>query len=402
MMHRFIGVVLVLLSVNASAYYPAVRTISSQINGSGYLQCSVVDPQTGSSVNYTGPTNQSVTQLQSLNGIVAYTSGTGFSRYLHAVTYDPYSKSFVAFSYGILDATVPQLVVRDGMVAGYYTSGTFSGDFFALTYDPSDQGNGWQFFHYGMTTNAVTRFACSEGVAVIAFESGFQSNSVFGVMYDPIQTDWETFNRSVDPVSTLQITNATAYFTTTSGSSYYYGYNASSRDWYSGQTSSLLCKFYAAKADGYDARYCWLTDQSFGATSWFIDYGDGASAAQRSGSHQYNSVSRFGITVTISNNNGSSVSFTDSFASGNISVEEQWLAATIIYFVDGVLHLRDLPSGFAWRLVLMDAKGAMVFNGTPQMQEQADLQFPELTHGLYIVRLINQNGSAFSKKLYLN
>jgi hypothetical protein len=378
----------------ANAYYPAIRTLNQQVNGSGYVECTVLDPQNGSTYHYTGPTNQSVIQLTAQNGIVAYSSGTGFNRYIHAVTYDPYVKSFRAFSYGILDATVPQLIVRDGVVGGYFTSGSFSGSYFAITYDPSYSGGSWRFFQYSITTSSVTAFACNEGVTAIAFDNGFQSNGLNAVVYDAQQQDWRTVNRSIYPVTSLSIASATITYMNSSGTTFI-GYSTGN-GWVTGQQSSLVCKFTAAPANGFDKHWIWITDQSFAANSWYADFGDGAGAPLRSGSHTYASVAVFGITMNLGGLNGGNSSCTDSVETGNIGVEEFFFKNASITGGNGLLQVSGLFQGTRYQLRIFDLKGSL----QKQLDFSGDLRESiDLAKGCYLLQLEAKEGYRLTRRL---
>lgn len=382
-----------------AAYYPAVRNLNVSLSPSGYVQCTVLDPQTGSTVSYTGPTNQSVTQLTVFDGIVAYTSGSGFSRYLHAFTYDPYVKSFRAFSLGILNQSALYLSVKDGLVAVFRSSGTFDGDFTALTYDPSYNNGSWQYYNYGITTNAVTNFVCSEGVAALSFENGFQTNGIHAVMYDHLSKDLESVNRSVSPVSALQVSDATLYYTTASSTSMI-GYDAGS-GWTNGIYSDLLCSFHAASADGYDKRFVWVTDMSFAAGSWLLSYGDGSSFAQRSGYHQYASVAQFGISSSLTGTNGSSTSCTDSIATGNVSVDEIAFKNFQIRREGVNLHVTGWPAGRSAVLEFIYTGGAVLATFHATGAEDFYVPVGSFHPGLMIVRVFSEGREPFSRKMVL-
>jgi hypothetical protein len=309
-----LGWLLVFGSHAAWGYYPPLQATAGY--GTHTVTYSVYNPekQQGYVASHHYPPTITVVNLQQHNGVIAWALQDGTSYSVNCVTFDPALNTFQNDWWGPF-TSVSQLQVMDGVVAYVAgmpatTSDPAHPEFRYATYDPAK--GAWQSGHYWFTGLSGLNLATKDGLVLLRYvQTNFSVN--FNVitwdMYDPKLGKWwpeyvgySTYS-TTNPITSVYISNATVFYTA-DDANWVEGYNPSYdfpflNPWNHNPTKPLAY-FVAQPKFGSGPLWVWFTDMSIAGANWSWDFGDTFFGIDRSPYHTFTSPGSYQVTQWIS------------------------------------------------------------------------------------------------------
>jgi hypothetical protein len=305
----------------ADAYYPPLQpTYTYSSTGWGF-QVTLPD---GSVISGGGGiVSGTLSNFQINNGIMAWIHQDGSNYYVNYTTYDPFLGITPVGSQGPF-TSVTQLQVMDGVVA-FVATASEPGAVPSARYATYDPIKGWQNRTWLQGDGFTNLRLVGNQDGVVLRLQDLDSSTITGWeldadIYDAALGTWRTYPLFADqePFSSLisyVISNATITITYNSIVSGLvtetYGYDYSLEDWYLGYTKPMAY-FVAQPVSGPGPLWVWFTDMSItgthpNPTSWNWQFGDDSSSTIRSPYHNFTSFGNFQVSMQISGPNGTDI-----------------------------------------------------------------------------------------------
>jgi hypothetical protein len=306
----------------AWGYYPyCTVTVTYDSHSVSY---SVYNPQTQQHYQESFSTLGTVVNLQQHHNVVTWAVQETDGYHVGMTTFDPGVNSFQNEWQGPF-TSVTQLQVVDGVVAYVVPSSTNPGKYEAryTTYDPA---KGWQNNSYNSGDTSNLNLLVKDGVVVFYGNlEGQQQVELTHSIYDPKLGYWaDGWNRStflhLAEMTALTISNATIYVTekitdafgTITYINWVVGYCPDYQALYMNpwthstsdnpKPTNPLPYFVAQPDFGKKPLWVWFTDMSIGGTSWNWNFGDNVTSSSRSTYHTFTFAGTFHVSQQINGN----------------------------------------------------------------------------------------------------